>query len=479
MRDPYVFQIGFDFGTSYSKCIIRDIKKDKAFVYTFDCNGKEEFLISSDILYENKTFIVNKENRQYPKNGLWHIKMALPVLMRGEYDSPILKCFKSAVCPSPGNHKLDNHVLDNFVKSSCLFYLSRTLWRVRQYLFKRFPDFGEHKQDDMYVNMAIPVQTLQDKKTRKLFKKILVHAWDIAISHDRIPLSDKDSWVTMQNSLMKPLFHQDIKVICQVYPEVSANIQAFLLSPNCPGQTKNIYLVSDIGAGTVDQCCFTYYNDTINYFTAQIFELGSSIIDQRCVSKFGGSTDDWRKIKETYQPNGKSLKTIQLEEVLRGLSGKLAGEVDDKTFNQLIVQHLYDGNGVTPADSIRNHVFLAFSGGGDMENPYRRGVINALYARFGSPVLANGMKDKWENRLTAINNTIPGDLDLPNKAWMKRLSVAYGLSFFYGNLQKILLPDATRIIRIPPKDTPQPKNICPYCHGTNPQCFYCDGYADG
>jgi len=32
-RDPYFIQIGLDFGTSYSKCICRDIMTDKAWIY--------------------------------------------------------------------------------------------------------------------------------------------------------------------------------------------------------------------------------------------------------------------------------------------------------------------------------------------------------------------------------------------------------------------------------------------------------------
>ena len=57
-RDPYVFQIGFDFGTSYSKCVIRD--RDKAFVFSFDLQGKTEFLLSSSILYRDGFFSTNK-----------------------------------------------------------------------------------------------------------------------------------------------------------------------------------------------------------------------------------------------------------------------------------------------------------------------------------------------------------------------------------------------------------------------------------
>lgn len=35
-RPPYFIQIGFDFGTSYSKCVCRDVMTDKAWVHIPD-----------------------------------------------------------------------------------------------------------------------------------------------------------------------------------------------------------------------------------------------------------------------------------------------------------------------------------------------------------------------------------------------------------------------------------------------------------
>jgi len=55
IRQPYVIQIGFDFGTSYSKCVCRDVMTDKAWVHIPDkCAANElPFLIPSVLLLKN------------------------------------------------------------------------------------------------------------------------------------------------------------------------------------------------------------------------------------------------------------------------------------------------------------------------------------------------------------------------------------------------------------------------------------------
>ncbi len=46
-RKPYLLQVGFDFGTAFSKCVIRDVALDKAWVFQPDnvCFPKLPFLI--------------------------------------------------------------------------------------------------------------------------------------------------------------------------------------------------------------------------------------------------------------------------------------------------------------------------------------------------------------------------------------------------------------------------------------------------
>jgi hypothetical protein len=71
-RESYFFQIGFDFGTSSSKAIIRDINKDRAWVYTVPGPvNTSAFLIPSVVIYKNAQFERHiNPNTLYPEGGI-------------------------------------------------------------------------------------------------------------------------------------------------------------------------------------------------------------------------------------------------------------------------------------------------------------------------------------------------------------------------------------------------------------------------
>ena len=193
-RDPYVFQIGFDFGTSYSKCVIRD--RDKAFVFSFDLQGKTEFLLSSSILYRDGFFSTNTANQLYPEHGLWYIKMALVELAHRNFSAPVLERFNKAAGAAPGSIKLQN-----FVLSAALFYLSRALGKIRSFILMRYPDYGKHERDDMFVTMAIPVSNMADRETETLFLRLLKKAWAMACTDS--PMAESASWKEMAGLIAK------------------------------------------------------------------------------------------------------------------------------------------------------------------------------------------------------------------------------------------------------------------------------------
>ncbi|NLA47995.1 MAG: hypothetical protein GX876_00880, partial [Bacteroidales bacterium] len=88
-RKPYFIQIGLDFGTSYSKCIYRDMMTQKAWVHIPAKFAHLElpFLIPSVLISENgkiKTSL--SQGEQYPENGLYHPKSALVRLALGQYN---------------------------------------------------------------------------------------------------------------------------------------------------------------------------------------------------------------------------------------------------------------------------------------------------------------------------------------------------------------------------------------------------------
>ncbi len=471
----YIIQVGFDFGTSYSKCVYRELRRNRAWVFTFKdsqgSQGKDQFLLSSSIVYRDGCFMPNAANVQYPEEGgLWHIKMALADIAAKRYNSPVLTPFAKASGLRPGKDGFAD-----FVKCAALFFLTRALTLVRKCILERFPDYGAHPQDDMYVTMAIPVSNITDKATEALFLQLLRKAWDIACSSDA-PALDKITLTDMETLLNRKLL---TRRFCAVYPEVSANLQAFINSPASPGRSSNIYLFTDTGAGTVDQCCFTFYNkqgqgDSLNYLAARVFQLGSGVIEQICARKFGGTVEQWRKQKES----GRDSPLI--DRALTLVEDKLYTSVSTQTLPQL-QDHLYIGHGVFPPDTIRQYVFLIFTGGGDKNCPYHTAVIQGLKKKYGYPrrlADSTSRKERWENRV--ITMPTPKDLELPAgcEHWMKRLFVAYGISFNISELPTARLPHETAL---PQKSTRKHKQtsgrLCPYCRGQNPNCLHCDGYG--
>ncbi|MDP2268547.1 MAG: hypothetical protein Q8K46_05190, partial [Deltaproteobacteria bacterium] len=96
---PYLIQIGFDFGTSYSKCICRDVNTEKAWVYIPPKSKDYEypFLIPGAMLI-NDGMLRHVENQEihYPENGLYHLKHALVKTALQQLDDPVLAVYKNA-----------------------------------------------------------------------------------------------------------------------------------------------------------------------------------------------------------------------------------------------------------------------------------------------------------------------------------------------------------------------------------------------
>ena len=482
-KEAHRIQIGFDFGTSYSKCVYRDLSTSQAHVFTFDIGNKKEFLLSSTIIYKNGFFYFNEENQQYLEHGLWHLKIALANLMHNQFRSPTLLRIDQEVGLRSGTSEQSD-----FIRAACLFYISRALRVIQAHIRSqdKYQDFGTHEQDDMYVTMAIPVSDMKDEKIKEAFLDILKKAWCIACQPGSI--SSQASIQEMKSALLQTSIEKARS--CHVYPEVSANIQPFRTSSQSPGSSSRIYLVTDVGSGTVDQCCFTLSApnnaDSINYFSAQVFELGAGAIERRCVALGKGNREMWCQQKK------KNADDWLLSQIKRGIAKELNHAVSTRTLPQLtgqlhkskaiygIAPSGYDkyflknkDYDITPENSVRRLLHLIFTGGGDMKNPYHTSVIEALRSQFGDPRKDDGTSAKalWEDRVIQINT--PSDLILPKgcKHWMKRLYVAYGLSYKYEELPNHWYPSSPLIYTY----TNSERQKCRYCGGENQQCIHCNG----
>lgn len=304
-RDPYIFQIGFDFGTSSSKIVIRDINKDKAWVFKhFEKDNLSSLLIPSVILFDGDTFTIHDTiHTLYPENGLYHLKVALEKVALNEINAEIFHEYKNIV------GKDCKYSPSELTKMATIFFLSLWLKRVVADITIKYPDYGEMKEDQIRINMAIPVADICDENVRKLFRSMLTIAWELkseSIIEDSVKIDDLNEYISI---LSDDGFAEN--ELCQVYPEVSANIQAFIRSPASSPDPTTIYFFTDVGAGTVDQSVFTYAGQeerVLNYFAGNVFPHGSRSIERfACGENIDiQKMEYWRKIKES----GSENKTI-------------------------------------------------------------------------------------------------------------------------------------------------------------------------
>jgi len=415
-RAPYLIQIGFDYGTAFSKCVYRDMVADRAWVHLDPARASEQdpYLIPSVVIHQGGVFSRHRDaGAGYPTNGLVHLKHALELVALDEWDSPPLRDYAGQ---SPA---MDQAGLEKLVIAANVFFLANAYQEVLQGVRLRFPDFGSKSGDEARISMAIPVADAEHEDIAGLFRRVMIAAWSLAkqmfYSGVGIP------------SRIKPLIACVDTGIeddgCFLYPEVSANVQAFTRSRTSRHGT---YLFTDVGAGTVDQSLFVYHqnegHEVLTYLAAWNPPLGSGQIEYRAAAAQGVRSREHlerlRLLKEEGVLNGE-LRSVILE---------LQDELGCGTERLLLAakNRLYVLKQLTDA-------CLIFGGGGYRQDVYDEPVRGAFRQKqiFGRVVNCG-----------KVGIPRPSDIEFTSRQshWMDRLSVAYGLSFFPEDLDRYRFP---------------------------------------
>ena len=177
-RQPYLVQIGFDFGTSYCKCICRDVMIDKAWVHLPQKSRKQElpFLIPSTLVLRNGVIEhAGKHNIHYPENGLYHLKNALVKTALQDWDDPVFAPYKQH------GGTVEGCRIAELVETCAVYFLAGAFGNIREEIRQRLPNFGELKGDYMAINLAVPVADAERPTVNELFHNILCEAWSIRV----------------------------------------------------------------------------------------------------------------------------------------------------------------------------------------------------------------------------------------------------------------------------------------------------------
>ena len=423
LRQPYFIQIGFDFGTSYSKGICRDMATNKSWVHIPPRSNDQElpFLMSSVIKHKKGILsCVDNSSCHYPENGLYHLKQAMVKTALKKWDDPVLMPYKEAI-----GTKEPEKIID-FLECSAVFYLAKYLGEIRTQIKKRMKGFGDLPADYMAVNLAVPVADAEQPEVNKYFNQVLSEAWCLAeelADFDTVSISDL-KLLREKHSENEERFASEA---CFIYPEVSANVQGFVRSRvSSPG----MYLFSDTGASTVDQSVFIFaredHTEHLVYLIGRVLPLGSGNIERRAAEYCGvvnnKSLEDLRLKKERFEDIN------ELRKAREWISEKLSQETEATL--------AYAKQKLFVREEI-NNIRLIFGGGGHTDYPYKDAVMKP----FNGQLFRNNINPDM------IGLPLPRDLYLEesSKRWMKRLTVAYGLSFEKGELAKFTYPSDVNI----------------------------------
>lgn len=433
-RPPYFIQIGFDFGTAYSKCVYRDVGADRAFIFQprRPFNPQLPFLIPVLLKYgaEKAADPVSVDGFHH-NDHLSLLKMALFHAAAENFeDITVRRCKKVFDCKIKQLRKR--------IEAATAHYLAHRFSEIIQTIEAQFKGYGEHPNDSLFLNLAIPVAKASEDKTTSVFERVVRAAWK-----DRTNIAQCDGNLGKISHRIDLISKQrETNSDCYLYPEVSANVQSYVRSRTAQ---SGIYLFVDTGAGTVDQSVFIYKNDQgpkLAYLSAEVSPLGSSQIEIRALQRTNGNGDleAFRRNKEAGQ-----LHTNEIKHALTSIAQELSSPA-----LKALGETYGKGIGTGQIKTIR----IIFAGGGHLENPYSQGVRGGMSEFFTLRDCGGGFDGGQytppfePDTIPEIGIPLPSDLEFPNNAnsnlWFKRLSVAYGLSFPRFDLADYRLPHEIR-----------------------------------
>lgn len=401
-KTPIYLIVGLDFGTAFTKCMVRDFNYRRATPVSFGHNGESASLIPSKLGWHAGRLVHPLDGIEDAAITLSFIKMALASAAAGTVSDWLDGVVRPLGVDDP-KRQLET------LQALVIFYIERILREVHDWIQVRWEDFGQVAGDTVYYNMAVPVAQAADSAVIEAFSDCLNTAVSLLRTGTHTPsnLSECRLYMAIHCNQRFPE--------CALIPEVTANVQSYIRSR---GGRHGLYLFADVGAGTVDFSVFIFYDDhgdtALTYPHAAVEHLGSSQLEFRSFHSLQTNLmEKLRLVKEGASGSGSGKWEVNLPVALDYTRNKMKGEITEVT--QRVI-------GYTQR-KVRRQQFqtmeILYGGGGCCESPYEEGIEAAFEPRWGLNPVSQPLP-------------LPDDVDWPenNGAQLfKRFSVAYGLSF--------------------------------------------------
>ena len=422
--------MGFDFGTSSTKVVFGDRGLKQAYAVPFrDAPGLDAFLLPARLYLGPRGFS----------------------LLGG---AEAFTDLKLALIADPDDSVLQVHVVA---------YLALVVREARGWLFSAHADSYARTRIVWTLALGQPADQATPGALTDLFERLGCAAWlaagsdgDITVGGCQTVLSDATALSSVQAEL-------DVLSM----PEIAAQIYGFVNSNQFDPNARNIFLLADIGAGTVDTCLFRVLPGrggtwSFEVYTAAVEPTGVMNLHRHRVAW-------WQEQLQAHLPAASlcnALGAIKMatdhqalipesyQGYLSGVTVEFSGasmSPDDEFFKKQLMRQvqgrtLYRAFSAQLLDKIDLGSVPFFLCGGGSRHPIYRALQSSLRKLDSFSWLS----------ATARALVIPGDLradGLP-RADFDRLSVAYGLSML--NLNTVI--GAKRLPRLVPEASDQWRN---------------------
>lgn len=235
-KSTYII-IGFDFGTATTKVVIRDPWARRAFAIPFSDTTN---LSTGSYLLPTK-LVINSDNEFYiPK-----ITDACPIV---NLKMDLVDNYKKIVFTDPSL----NVSMNAFAAVS--IYIACVLRYIRKWFFNNCSDIYMKNKIIWQLHLGIPTKNYDDRTTKDIFEKCAMWGWWLSIQRRPINVSLISQ---ISENIDKATFNLGIHPdYINVFPEVAAEVAGYARSPM---RDDGLHLLVDIGASTLDVTTFVLH----------------------------------------------------------------------------------------------------------------------------------------------------------------------------------------------------------------------------
>lgn len=417
--------IGFDFGTSSSKIVIRDSGRQTAYAVPFEpfaCSG-------NNYLIPTKIFISDDGNLSL--SSAQHSFGSLKINLM---DNPEKIVFSAQ----------NTSVIINAAELAAA-YMALVIRRARYWFLKQMKLIYKNTNIYWHVNVGIPSRNYDDHKIRKTFQTIAMAAWRISridsiinIAEVKKYLKEAADHLSLKEEAINPSADEDLWLhpdYVTTHPEVIMEVVGYAHSPL---RINGLHMLVDVGATTLDTATFLIRSqsgeDVFTLLATKVERYGTMELHkhrvhalknsmQECLSRMSNIDPTLPLPDSTHYEHQLAINDLsQNDSIFFRECKKKIGELVRYT------KEARDPNSAAWAAGLP--VFIC---GGGARHPIYKDLIESL----GSTI-AESLTNFNEFSIKAIPK--PQQLDAPELPPNEydRLAVAYGLSFMSDEIGKVI-----------------------------------------